>query len=373
MAQSNKGDGMMYKDISQKMSDGPSDSSQLEDRNTSNDRQNASASVSRRPSDIQVMVIAETQQQRLAFGDTVANLGFKMLDCIAPHEIKDKHFEEAIDVWLVDSQFDDTLYQKLSQHKVISKQHKEDNNALLVGFNKAPYLNETHLYAKWQRKLRRKLANMLDMPQLVVNNIYKDTATPWQFVVFLGASMGGPSAVKEFLDNLPTDLPITILLAHHFNGSMIHTLPRILNRHNSWKCQVISTTQPMQSGYCLIAPIAQKVVCDSTGRVILTNEAWEGEYKPCIGDMLKNASDAFGNELISIIFSGMGQDGVQHLDAIADNQSLIWVQDPKSSACESQPQAMIDTGKVDFIGTPEALADKLIEYVESKMQSENNE
>ncbi len=323
-------------------------------------------------SKIRVMVIAETQQQRLAFSDTVASLGLIMVDCIAPHELKDKHVDKQIDVWLVDSQYDDTLHHKLNksiQHAEGAK-GKDEVKTVLVGFNKAPYLNETHLYAKWQRKLKRKLATMLDIPELLDHNIFQEKRSPWRFVVFLGASMGGPAAVKVFLDNLSPDLPITILLAHHFNLNMIHTLPRILNRHNDWRCQVISTSQTMQAGQCLIAPIDKKVVCDSTGRVILLAEAWTGEYKPSIGDLLKNTSDAFGNELIGIIFSGMGNDGTQYLDQIQENNSQIWVQDPDSSTCPSQPRSIIEAGAADFVGTPKALADKLTDYVAQTMASE---
>ena len=179
--------------------------------------------------------------------------------------------------------------------------------------------------------------------------------------------MGGPSAVKTFLDNLSPELPISILLAHHFNQTMIGTLPRILNRHNKWRCQVISTSQRLQQGQCLIAPVDKQIVCDSTGRVILSEQGWEGEYKPDIGQILKNTSDVYGSDLINIIFSGMGNDGTQHLDSIQENHSQLWAQDPTLSACPSQPQAIIDSGYCQFVGSPEELAQKLTDYVNEKI------
>ena len=187
----------------------------------------------------------------------------------------------------------------------------------------------------------------------------------------LAASMGGPSAVKEFLDNVSPDLPICILLAHHFNPIMIESLPRILNRHNKWRCQIVNTTQRLQTGVCMIAPIHQKIVCDSTGRVILEDHDWTGEYKPAIGQLLKNTSDVYGSDLISIVFSGMGDDGTQYLDMIQDNDSQLWAQDPKLSTCSSQPQAIIDSGYCHFIGSPKALAQRLTSHV-SEMTEDSN-
>lgn len=306
--------------------------------------------------DIKVLVVAEDHHQRMAFSDTVRSCGFILVDCVTRAQLNTKFelYEAPIDIWLIDSDYDDGVATATTVSQSIG---------VLVGFSQAPYLNEAQQYAKWQRKLKRKLAQMLSLPALVDTQVYQSDTSDWRYVVFLGASMGGPSAVKEFLDNLSPTLPICILLAHHFNQTMIGTLPRILNRHNDWRCQVITSSQRLQSGQCLIAPIDKQIVCDSTGRIILLDKAWDGDYKPAIGQILKNTSDVYGSELINIIFSGMGNDGAQHLDLIQDNDSQLWAQDPKVSACPSQPQAIIDSGYCDFIGSPVALAQKLTDYI----------
>ena len=86
---------------------------------------------------------------------------------------------------------------------------------------------------------------------------------------------------------------------------------------------MITSSQRLRAGQCLIAPIDKQIVCDSTGRVISLEQAWEGEYKPAIGQILKNTSDVYGSELINIIFSGMGNDGSQYLDLIEEKQQSI--------------------------------------------------
>ena len=307
-------------------------------------------------SDIKVLVVAEDHHQRMAFSDTVRGCGFTLIDCVSRAQLHDKfeRYETPIDIWLIDSDYDDSVATATAMSQSIG---------VLVGFSQAPYLNEAKQYAKWQRKLKRKLAQMLLLPALVDTKAYQSDTNDWQYVVFLGASMGGPSAVKEFLDNLSPTLPICILLAHHFNQTMIGTLPRILNRHNDWRCQVITSSQRLQAGQCLIAPIDKQIVCDSTGRIILLAKAWEGDYKPAIGQIQKNTSDVYGSELINIIFSGMGNDGAQHLDLIQDNDSQLWAQDPSVSTCPSQPQAIVDSGYCGFIGSPVALAQKLTDYI----------
>ncbi len=306
--------------------------------------------------DIRVLVIAEHQHQRLAFTDTVRSLGFMLIDCLSRQQLQDKSklYGVQVDIWLIDGDYDDSIASFIMASQ---------SSAVLVGFSPAPYLNEMQHYAKWQRKLKRKLAKLLNKPALLDNPPIDNNPAPWRYVVFLGASMGGPHAVKTFLDNLSPTLPICILLAHHFNQNMIETLPRILNRHNDWRCQVITTTQRLRTGHCLIAPIDRQIICDSDGRVILTEQTWSGEYKPGIGQLLQNTSDVYGSDLVSIIFSGMGKDGAQYIDLIQDNNSQLWAQNPSTSVCPSQPQAIIDSGHCQFIGSPELLAQKLTNYI----------
>lgn len=310
--------------------------------------------------DIKVMVIAEDHHQRMAFSDTVRSYGFTLVGCMSQAQLQKTELAETlIDIWLIDSDYDDNLVAATTASKPA---------AVLIGFSQAPYLNEVRQYAKWQRKLTRKLTHMLALPTLIeVPDQKRDQREiDWQYVVFLGASMGGPSAIKEFLDNLSPALPVCLLLAHHFNKAMIGTLPRILNRHNEWHCQIITSSQSLRAGQCLIAPIDRQIVCDSTGRVILLDQDWDGEYKPAIGQILKNTSDVYGSELINIIFSGMGNDGSQYLHLIQDNNSQLWAQDPSISACPSQPQAIIDSGYCNFVGSPAELAKKLTDYISER-------
>ena len=336
------------------------------------DNLSAMALKDKHKSDIKVLVVAEDHQQRMAFSDTVRSCGLQLVDCVSRVQLQEKlkSYAVPIDIWLIDGDYDNDMALATAASKP---------TAVLVGFSQAPYLNEAQQYAKWQRKLKRKLAQMLALPMLVdnipyeKNTAYENEANDWHYVVFLGASMGGPSAVKEFLDHLSPVLPVSILLAHHFNQTMISTLPRILNRHNEWRCQLITSSQRLRAGQCLIVPIDKQIVCDSTGRIILLDQAWEGDYKPAIGQILKNTSDVYGSELINIIFSGMGNDGTQYLDLIQDNDSQLWAQDPSLSACPSQPQAIIDSGYCQFVGSPIALAERLTDYIAEKAASASSD
>lgn len=312
--------------------------------------------LSQHQSPLRFFIVAEYQQQRLALSDTIRSWGFEVVACLAASQLTTAHFQQNVDVWLVDTQQDNDIIQNIENAATADL-----TKLVLLGFVPAPYMSDSWLYGKWQRQLKRKIASMLERSDLIEPyDAAKTQLRPWKYVVLLAASMGGPMAVKEFLDNLPEDLPVTLLLAQHFNQNMLNTLPRILNRHNDWRCEVLTSSQKLLTGRCLILPIDQSVICDSNGRLLLQKKPWQGQYKPSISQVMTNCSEVFGNRLINIVFSGMGNDGSDAALTVKQNGSVIWAQSPASSICASQPQSMIQSNQVTFIGTPKQLAEQLI-------------
>lgn len=304
------------------------------------------------------VIVSDNFRQRMALSQTLQKLGLAVAACVDSEQLKLGDAMPQRAIWLVDV---DDFY--AVEYDIFANKPQ----LVLVGFSAAPDYSGSKLYQKWQRALSRKLSEILDQPTSLATPKKAHNPKPWQYVVLLGASMGGPNAIKRFLDGLSPNLPIAVLIAHHFDEQMIYTLPKVLTRQNQWRCQVVSTTQSLQSGLCLIAPIDRQVVCDSTGRVILTKHSWVGDYKPNIGAMLKNASEVYGAQLIGIIFSGMGTDGSQFGKEIAKNRSQFWAQDPQSADSPSQPQAFIDTGVCQFVGTPEMMSAKLNHMMSSHL------
>lgn len=303
---------------------------------------------------MQIGIVADDQKQRLALRDVVERLGFYTKDILTPEEAMTADDVALLaDAWLVDvDDYSLDLESKLSQ----------DGQKLIIGFEPAPHLSHSELYERWQKYTQRKLVKLLEIDLEPKLHLLKDSV-PWRYVVFLGASMGGIDAVKAFLDTLSSDLPVAVLLAQHYDELMLESVPKIITRQNNWRCRIVRASQSLQSGVCLIVPIGKKLICDSTGRVILLDEPWEAGYRPNIGVLLKNVSEVFGEQAIGVILSGMGNDGSQYAHELIAHGSLLWAQDPSSAQSPSQPQAFIDTKVCQFVGTPQALAQKINEML----------
>ncbi len=195
----------------------------------------------------------------------------------------------------------------------------------------------------------------------------------WQYVCVLAASMGGPEAVKRFLDAVPMDAPVTFVLVQHIDANMQAVLPRILGRHNVWhfKTEKDFATNPaqpslyLQRGHVLIVPALRQIRFGSQGEVYadehiqsdpLMYEPWPGIYRPSIDEVMRRAAEAYGTRLITIVFSGMGDDGSAAVLEVNERQGQVWAQTADSCVCASQPDSVREAGHVEFNGTPEALA-----------------
>ncbi len=308
-----------------------------------------------------LIIIADDARQRHALSDVAQFCGFEILHCLASRQFGETHFEQQPDLWIIDVENEDDLLELIGF-----------DQPFLIGIVEAPSFTDQLMYKRWKQVISRKLLKLLtnDTPILnhqAVSLFTKGLIAPsevlpdlWR-VVILAASMGGLEAVKAFLDKLPTDLPITFLLVQHINPHMQVQLPRILGRHNQWGFEPLDHPDiEISQGKIYIVPATQQINFAADGKIQLQPEAWPGSYQPSITEVMRRASNVFRQQLLTIVFSGMGDDGSQSASHQVACGGKIWAQTAESCTSTSQPDEMRATGQVCFNGCPEELANQLI-------------
>ncbi len=329
-----------------------------------------------------VAIISDMSLQRLALAHAVKGHGYDLVLNSAPERLDEKTFSPANspDVWLIDLQDeDDDLLDKVLATDI----------PVLFGLDQAPPQG-TRQYPRWERRVFIKLHEIVGHP-VIQENLEPLERTPLnptrpkhivlptdmmtrksqrvEFVCVLAASLGGPAAVKEFLDYVPAGLPVSFVLAQHIDARMQESLTRVLVRHNQMPCQIAKGGEHLQSGHLLIAPVETEIDFSADGQVISRNIKWDGPYSPSIDQVLANVSRRFHKRSIAIIFSGMGSDGSISGPLMVEAGGVIWAQDERTCACPSQPDSMRATGCVSFTGNPFDLASRLVTYVNNSLQA----
>ncbi len=176
----------------------------------------------------------------------------------------------------------------------------------------------------------------------------------------LGASIGGPEALKRFLSRIPVELPVAFILAQHLGEGFVPLLATQLDRVSCFKVKEAQDGEVLKHGEVIIVPIEHRMNLIGKGQIQFLEEKWEGHYKPCIDAVINEAFNCYKERAGVIIFSGMGTDGVLASQQFAAQyQGNIWAQDPESCVVSSMPDSVRKANLVSYSGSPEALALKI--------------
>ncbi len=179
----------------------------------------------------------------------------------------------------------------------------------------------------------------------------------------LGASLGGPQAVKHFLEALPDDVPLSFIYAQHIGPTFVPLLAQQMQRVTGLRVMPATQNKAILPGEMLVVPVDKRFLVTPDKHVLLTDEPIPGSYKPCIDDVMEQVVGAFGQDSGAIIFSGMGDDGAKGARAMMAEDCTVFAQQADSCVISSMPDSAAQTGAVHYRGTPEALAERMMDYL----------
>lgn len=180
----------------------------------------------------------------------------------------------------------------------------------------------------------------------------------------LGASIGGPEAVREFLAEIPANCPALFLLAQHMGAEFMDIMAQQLVRSTKLTVRTPSHGERVSHGDLLIVPITHRIRVDRAGVVTLESlPSSDRQNLPSIDQVLQDVADRFGAKAGAIIFSGMAEDAVEGSRYLTEIGGAVFAQDPETCVISSMVDGVVETGVVSFVGSPKALAGKLLEVL----------
>ena len=179
-------------------------------------------------------------------------------------------------------------------------------------------------------------------------------------IVGIGASAGGLDAFIKLLGQLSIGNGMAYVLIQHLDPHHKSLLTEILARTTQLPvCEVTDELEIEPDRVYIIPPNTQMILLN--GRLQLSpREKTKGVYHP-IDLFFRSIAVACGNQAIGVVLSGGDGDGALGLSAIATAGGITFAQDLPSSQAGGMPQHAANTGQVDFILPPAAIAEKLNE------------
>ena len=179
-------------------------------------------------------------------------------------------------------------------------------------------------------------------------------------VFVLGASIGGPEAVRDFLSALPVRFPVLFVLAQHMGEEFLELMAAQLAKAVKLTVRKPTHGERVAHGEVLIVPTTHRLQVDAEGVVTLAHLREKPQYSPSIDQVLHDAADQFGDKAGAIVFSGMAHDAIEGSQYLKSRGGTVWVQDPETCVVSSMVDGARAAGIVDFTGSPQQLAAKMI-------------
>ena len=171
-------------------------------------------------------------------------------------------------------------------------------------------------------------------------------------IVAIGVSTGGPTALMHLLPKLLADFPLPIVIVQHMPPVFTAQLAARLCAESRLEVVEASEGLTIQPGRIILAAgdlhmrlkrRAAEVV------VALDRGERENSCRPAVDVLFRSVGEVYGGNVIGVMLTGMGQDGLLGTADLRQRGAYIMAQDRASSVVWGMPGAVAEAGLADAV------------------------
>ena len=337
-----------------------------------------------------LVIISDDKTCLKSLQESAEKMGYEIGRAVAP-DAGPLPEPASVSIWLL------YLSDEDQWENLIDELIEQDDVPVLFGSTQVPPPSSTD-FMRWKRHLLEKISEQIGPPECIeqistsLSQVQEqtscssekpsslalpDTEEPAKYIAtcneevcrvwVLGASLGGPTAVKEFLDALPEDLPVAFILAQHIDKGFQKVLVQVLGRHSTFELSKQTIGAQVEYGKVYIAPVETTFDIEE-GYFVAKDADWQAPYAPCIDQVMDITSKYYGAHCGSILFSGMGSDGAIAGPEQVKRGGIVWAQTAVSCANSSMPDSAREAGCVTYSATPKQLALQLTARIRKELK-----
>lgn len=186
------------------------------------------------------------------------------------------------------------------------------------------------------------------------------------YVVVIGSSTGGPTALVEVFSELTAEVDAAVIVAQHMPERFTRTFAERLDRLGGMKIREAHATHPLRAGEAWISPGGKCVEILETGGEVCAQVVEPGtgdRYLPSADRLIASAGRVLRERSIAVVLTGMGDDGARGVVEVRRQGGRVLAEAPESAVIYGMPGAAARTGCVDESLPLGTLAKRLAELV----------
>ncbi|WP_445629460.1 chemotaxis-specific protein-glutamate methyltransferase CheB [Nostoc sp. DSM 114167] len=184
-------------------------------------------------------------------------------------------------------------------------------------------------------------------------------------VVAIGASTGGPQALYAILKQLPANFPVPILCVQHISEGFLQGLVDWLAAECFLRVTIAQPGEFPKPGTVYFAPERQHLQLDTQGRLTTVSTPPVSGHRPSVTALFQAVAICYPRSAVGILLTGMGRDGADGLQAIAQAGGTTIAQDEQTCVVFGMPKEAIALGAAQHILAIGEIAPMLLNRISS--------
>ena len=175
-------------------------------------------------------------------------------------------------------------------------------------------------------------------------------------LIVIGASTGGPMALRQLLGELPASFRAPVVVVQHIPAFFTSVLAAQLNRYCQLPVREAEEGEILAPGVVYVAPGGYHFLLETGLRIHLQKgQETPGQHCPSIDVTMESAARLLGARIAGVLLSGMGADGAAGLLTIRRLGGRTFAQDESTSVVFGMPKRAIELGAAMTVSTPAAI------------------
>lgn len=197
----------------------------------------------------------------------------------------------------------------------------------------------------------------------------EDTASIKKLVI-IGASTGGPKAIIDIMNRIPSNTRAAFLIVQHMPKGFTKSFAERLSWNSAIKVKESEDGDLILNGAGYVAASGYHMVLEKTIKnrvneyfIRLDETPLVNYVRPAVDVTLSSAADCFEGDIIAVILTGMGKDGLEGVKSIKKRGAKVIVQDRETSTVYGMPKAIVDNNMADDVLPVTEISNKILSYL----------
>lgn len=161
-------------------------------------------------------------------------------------------------------------------------------------------------------------------------------------LILIGASTGGPAHIEKIIASLEENFEATIVIAQHMGEEFIPSFVKRLKTKSSHSIELAQEGMLLNKRSIYITSYNTKIISKHSLHFEVTQTP-KSFYNPNINTLFHSGADLTKqNEILAIILTGIGDDGVDGLDALYKAGALCIAESQESAIVFGMPARAIE-------------------------------